>query len=225
MAVAATDPTSVPQAEKKKVSNSTFVRVMRYSGVRLLTLFVTAVIAIYLDEEIRPNLLALLEWHARARLVPGSTEWGYGRFIEEWADPRALATRWSSCTRRVEPQIAPESSFHWHLPPSRSQTARRTCAGTYSGSDEGRGEGRGFFTSAFRFASRARRRSSPASRISSTVAPGRECERATRAASSFSRKRRETVTPRRLSSAVSGSHVDSRERGGADGHAGAGAGS
>ena len=43
-----------------------------------------------INEEIRPNLLALLEWHARARLVPGSTEWDYGRFIERWADPRAL---------------------------------------------------------------------------------------------------------------------------------------
>ena len=44
-----------------------------------------------INEEIRPNLLALLEWHARARHIPGSTEWGYGRFIERWADPRALA--------------------------------------------------------------------------------------------------------------------------------------
>lgn len=29
-----------------------------------------------INEEIRHNLLALLEWHARARLVRGSTEWG-----------------------------------------------------------------------------------------------------------------------------------------------------
>jgi peptide/nickel transport system permease protein len=48
MAVAATDSTQVPQVEKKKISNSTFVRVMRYSGVRLLTLFVTVVIGVYL---------------------------------------------------------------------------------------------------------------------------------------------------------------------------------
>lgn len=43
------------------------------------------------NEELRPNLLALLEWQARARAVPGSMQWGYGRFLEEWADPRALA--------------------------------------------------------------------------------------------------------------------------------------
>ena len=63
---------------------------------------------------------------------------------------------------------------------------------------------RGVSTSPFRFALRARRRSSPASRMSSTLAPGREWDRASRAASSFRRKSRETVTWRRLRSAVSG---------------------
>jgi peptide/nickel transport system permease protein len=38
----------VPQAEKKSLANSTFVRVMRYSAVRLVTLFVTVVIGVYL---------------------------------------------------------------------------------------------------------------------------------------------------------------------------------
>ena len=45
---------------------------------------------------------------------------------------------------------------------------------------EGGGVFRGRATSPFRFASRARRRSSPASRISSGVAPGLACERALR---------------------------------------------
>ena len=47
----ATSPTelqSAPKAEKKAVSNSTFVRVLRYSALRLVTLFVTVVIGIYL---------------------------------------------------------------------------------------------------------------------------------------------------------------------------------
>ncbi len=44
-----------------------------------------------INEELHPNLLALLEWHARAQHVPGSLNWAYGRFLEEWASPRALA--------------------------------------------------------------------------------------------------------------------------------------
>ncbi len=48
MAVAATDSTAIPKPEKKSTSSSTFVRVLRYSGVRLLTLFVTVVIGVYL---------------------------------------------------------------------------------------------------------------------------------------------------------------------------------
>ena len=48
MAVAATDSNAVPQAEKRKLSNSTFMRVLRYTAVRLLTLFVTVIIGVYL---------------------------------------------------------------------------------------------------------------------------------------------------------------------------------
>ncbi len=39
---------AVPQAEKKSVTNSTFVRVVRYSAVRLVTLFATVVVGVYL---------------------------------------------------------------------------------------------------------------------------------------------------------------------------------
>ena len=48
MTVAATEPQAVPKVEKKPTSNSTVVRVLRYSAVRLITLFVTVVIGIYL---------------------------------------------------------------------------------------------------------------------------------------------------------------------------------
>ncbi|HTO99759.1 MAG TPA: hypothetical protein VMJ64_00165, partial [Anaerolineales bacterium] len=50
MAVAATESPApaVPQAEKKQTSTSTFVRVMRYSAVRLVTLFATVVVGVYL---------------------------------------------------------------------------------------------------------------------------------------------------------------------------------
>ncbi len=48
MAVAATQPKPAPEVMKKPASNSTFIRVIRYSAVRLLTLFVTVVIGVYL---------------------------------------------------------------------------------------------------------------------------------------------------------------------------------
>ena len=49
MSVAATETPAAPEAEKTRhFSNSTFVRVTRYSAVRLLTLFVTVVIGVYL---------------------------------------------------------------------------------------------------------------------------------------------------------------------------------
>ena len=48
MAVAASQTQSAPQVEKKPASSSTFLRVIRYSGVRLFTLFVTVVIGVYL---------------------------------------------------------------------------------------------------------------------------------------------------------------------------------
>lgn len=48
MSVAAAQPEAPSEAKKKTPANSTFVRVLRYSAVRLLTLFVTVVIGIYL---------------------------------------------------------------------------------------------------------------------------------------------------------------------------------
>ena len=48
MSVAATQPEAPAEVRKKPASTSTFIRVIRYSAVRLLTLFVTVVIGIYL---------------------------------------------------------------------------------------------------------------------------------------------------------------------------------
>lgn len=48
MAVATTEPRPTPQAVKRAASTSTFVRVMRYGAVRLVTLLVTVVIGVYL---------------------------------------------------------------------------------------------------------------------------------------------------------------------------------
>lgn len=50
MAVAASQPETqaVPKVEKRSLANSTFVRVTRYGAVRLVTLFVTVVIGVYL---------------------------------------------------------------------------------------------------------------------------------------------------------------------------------
>ncbi len=48
MAIAATESQPAPEAAIKPASTSTFVRVVRYSAVRLVTLFVTVVIGIYL---------------------------------------------------------------------------------------------------------------------------------------------------------------------------------
>jgi peptide/nickel transport system permease protein len=48
MAVAETHPQAVPEPVTKPASTSTLVRVARYTAVRLLTLFVTVVIGIYL---------------------------------------------------------------------------------------------------------------------------------------------------------------------------------
>src|SRR6266542_4802251 len=59
----------------------------------------------------------------------------------------------------------------WQRPPSRCQTARFTWAETWSGFAGG-GSRRGFSTIPFRLAWRSRRRSRPASRISSSLAPG-----------------------------------------------------
>ena len=48
MSVATTQPQAAPEAIKKPAVSSTFVRVARYSVLRLLTLFVTVVIGIFL---------------------------------------------------------------------------------------------------------------------------------------------------------------------------------
>jgi peptide/nickel transport system permease protein len=48
MSVATTEPKAPAEVIKKTASTSTFIRVIRYSAVRLLTLFVTVVIGIYL---------------------------------------------------------------------------------------------------------------------------------------------------------------------------------
>jgi aminoglycoside 6-adenylyltransferase len=43
------------------------------------------------DSYMKRLLLALLEWHARAANGWGGDTWHNGRFLEEWADPRAVA--------------------------------------------------------------------------------------------------------------------------------------
>lgn len=43
------------------------------------------------NEEMQANLLTLLEQQAHLRPNPPQHAWRYGRFLEEWADPRALA--------------------------------------------------------------------------------------------------------------------------------------
>jgi aminoglycoside 6-adenylyltransferase len=44
----------------------------------------------YCDGELKQHLLTMLEWHARL-IDPSRDVWHDGRFIDEWADPRALA--------------------------------------------------------------------------------------------------------------------------------------
>jgi aminoglycoside 6-adenylyltransferase len=43
------------------------------------------------DSHMKRLLLQMLEWHARATHGPEYDTWHEGRFLEEWADPRALA--------------------------------------------------------------------------------------------------------------------------------------
>jgi aminoglycoside 6-adenylyltransferase len=43
------------------------------------------------DERLKHLLRRMLEWQAVARCGPGYDTWLRGRFLEEWADPRALA--------------------------------------------------------------------------------------------------------------------------------------
>ena len=44
------------------------------------------------DCDLKQRLLTMLEWHARATKGLEHDTWYDGRFLEEWADPRALAT-------------------------------------------------------------------------------------------------------------------------------------
>lgn len=44
-----------------------------------------------LDGYMKQKLLTMLEWHARAINGPDHDTWHNGRFLEQWADPRALA--------------------------------------------------------------------------------------------------------------------------------------
>jgi aminoglycoside 6-adenylyltransferase len=41
--------------------------------------------------ELRTHLLRMIEWHARAMNGPDYDTWYWGRFMERWADPRAVA--------------------------------------------------------------------------------------------------------------------------------------
>lgn len=43
------------------------------------------------DGVLKQYLLTLLEWHARAVHGPGYDTWHEGRYLDEWADPRAVA--------------------------------------------------------------------------------------------------------------------------------------
>ncbi len=42
------------------------------------------------DCDLKGRLLEMLEWHARAAYNPERDTWYGGRFLEEWADPRAM---------------------------------------------------------------------------------------------------------------------------------------
>ena len=44
--------------------------------------------------------------------------------------PLPRGTTWSISVRTSEPHTPPDSSFHWHFPPSRRRTSRFTLAGT-----------------------------------------------------------------------------------------------
>jgi aminoglycoside 6-adenylyltransferase len=44
------------------------------------------------DGDLKQRLLTMLEWHARATKGLEHDTWYDGRFLEEWADPRAIAT-------------------------------------------------------------------------------------------------------------------------------------
>lgn len=51
------------------------------------------------------SLLTLIEWHAGPRRETGGAAWYYGRFLEEWADPRILAVLPAAHTANTLPGI------------------------------------------------------------------------------------------------------------------------
>ncbi len=55
---------------------------------------------------LRVLLLRMLEWHARATRGGGYDTWFRGRFLEEWADPRAVASFRSAFPRYEDGEIA-----------------------------------------------------------------------------------------------------------------------
>lgn len=55
------------------------------------------------NEQWQQTLLELLQWHAQAAGREEAGRWGYGRFLEQWADPRALKMLPETCARQ-DPQ-------------------------------------------------------------------------------------------------------------------------
>ena len=103
--------------------------------------------------------------------------------------PFPRGTTWSISVRTSEPQTPPESSFHWHFPPSRLRTSRFTLGGTL----------------ARRFSCCASRRSSAASSTCSSSASGCTCDWPALAFLSFPTNTLDTVRWSRLIVEVSGS--------------------
>jgi aminoglycoside 6-adenylyltransferase len=58
-----------------------------------------------LDCHLTPLLLQMLEWHARALHGQGYDTWFRGRFLEEWADPRATASLKEASARYDEAEL------------------------------------------------------------------------------------------------------------------------
>jgi aminoglycoside 6-adenylyltransferase len=58
-----------------------------------------------LDCRLTPLLLQMLEWHARALHGQGYDTWFRGRFLEEWADPRATASLKETSARYDEAEL------------------------------------------------------------------------------------------------------------------------
>jgi len=70
------------------------------------------------DAYLKRLLLRMMEWHARATKGPDYDTWQLGRFLEEWADPRALAGLRDAFAHYDEEDIrrallATMNLFHW----------------------------------------------------------------------------------------------------------------